>query len=268
MSAPQLTCEQFLVLLAINYFLQRSSSRRLFLRWATTATRTEASAPKTEKSAPAAKTFTLDEMAQLLEPFQEPERGEIGKQLFTTMKLALDGKKKEKEKKDGQPSMWNYDRRCQPKEFVGLEPETFLEDSNHRLCFLGSDLLEKICEKVGYCYFHFEPYFPAAPLELPQFVTHVPLPPLEDVHPLHLPCSLHRPDGNCERQDGGWSSGIPQPAQAALPRSGRAARPLCLLASLPQEAVPFRDSGNDSQRLFASVYNSITPASEDRLQER
>lgn len=48
------------------------------------------------------------------------------------------------------PSMWDYNQRCLPKEFVGLEPETFLVDrlASQNLCFLGTDLLIQICKKV------------------------------------------------------------------------------------------------------------------------
>lgn len=55
-----------------------------------------------------------------------------------------------KEEKDGIPSMWDYDCRRQPQEFVKLEPETFLEDASlPNLCFLDQHYLIKICRMVG-----------------------------------------------------------------------------------------------------------------------
>lgn len=64
------------------------------------------------------------------------------------------GNSSRKEKKA--PSMWDYSRRCLPKEFVGLDRGTFLmEPVGMNLCFLETHVLIKICSMVG----HFQLYF-------------------------------------------------------------------------------------------------------------
>lgn len=46
-------------------------------------------------------------------------------------------------------SMWDYDPKCLPKEFVGLDEATFLEDPSKRnLCFLDKKSLILICSMV------------------------------------------------------------------------------------------------------------------------
>lgn len=98
-------------------------------------------------------TFTADEMVNLLDPIPELERSEVGRELFVYMKLAIDKTKKEEEGGKA-PSMGDYDRRSQPKEFAELGLETFLEDpSLPNLCFLENHILNKICEKVNHLLF-------------------------------------------------------------------------------------------------------------------
>lgn len=49
------------------------------------------------------------------------------------------------------PSLWDYDRRCLAKEFVGLDQGTFLADPFRKnLCFLETDVLIKICKMVSH----------------------------------------------------------------------------------------------------------------------
>lgn len=91
-------------------------------------------------------TFTPGEMDTLLTPIPKPYRSQVAVQLFSNMKMVYDHEKS----KDGSPSMWDYNSRCLPREFVGLKRETFLVDPNVRnLCDLDQDTLVKICEKVA-----------------------------------------------------------------------------------------------------------------------
>lgn len=58
------------------------------------------------------------------------------------------------DKKEKVPSLWDYVPRCLPVELVDLERKTFVTDpSRQNLCFLNTDVLIKICEKV--CFFTF-----------------------------------------------------------------------------------------------------------------
>lgn len=53
------------------------------------------------------------------------------------------------------PSMWDYSPRGLPKEFVGVDRSNFLVNPfNMNLCFLGKDILAKICSMVSFhiCY--------------------------------------------------------------------------------------------------------------------
>ena len=59
----------------------------------------------------------------------------------------------ESAKNDSTPSMWDYDPRRLPKEFVDLDQGTFLADPHKlNLCFLNKDILARICAKVRHFY--------------------------------------------------------------------------------------------------------------------
>lgn len=92
------------------------------------------------------------------------------------------------DKNEEVPSMWDYDPRRLPKEFVGLEQDSFLMDPTKlNLCFLNKSILSKICSMVGH-FLVFVISFPVVRLRVPRSLSDLPLPPLADVHLLHLLC--------------------------------------------------------------------------------
>ena len=83
----------------------------------------EEKAKRSEKSGK----YKMEKLMALVAPHPSRTRKKIRRKVRRSeMVLESDSEKKKKKEEGGIPSMWDYDRRCMPREFIGLGPETFL----------------------------------------------------------------------------------------------------------------------------------------------